>query len=359
MAVKKQSLGSLLVQYGFISGHDLEDTLKLQKETGGRLGEILIEQGKVKQQDIEWLLSQQLDIPFIIVDEKSIDHDFVRTFPRTLLIDNHILPMFEDADNIAVVTDDPFNKDAFTQIEESRGKTVTLSAGSGETIERILERIFDMEGAPELVSQLDTIVARLRHTSFYRLDFVRGPMGLVINAFGFGILRNLFNTDTAYSVEDIRKALNFLNLRYLYSECRASLTSPDFMMSVYPVESVIESSTYPVVLGTFGLGQPQQNPMLTELKVEALDGIYTSSSPVPGYTYFYPSRYDGAIHNAVFTIDSAPAEFVNHYVKLSLPRTCHECHAGGCDACNYLGYVFRDVEGVYSLSDINNFLKEV
>lgn len=359
MAAKKQSLGSLLVQYGFINGHDLEAALKLQKESGRRLGEILIDEGKVKQQDIEWLLSQQLDIPFILVDERSIDHDFVRTFPRELLITNHILPMFEDMDSIAIVTDDPFNKDAFAQIEEARGKRVGLSAGSGEAIERILERIFDKEGAPELVSQLDTIVARLRNTSFYRLDFVRGPMGLSINAFGFGILRNLFNTDTAYGLDDVRKALNFLNLRYLYSEHRAGLTSPDFMVCVYPIEGVIESSTYPMVFGSFGLGLPQHGPMLTALRVEAIEGIYTSDHPVPGYGYFYPARVSDPAQGAVFTIDSAPSDFVNHYVKASLPRACHECHGGGCDSCNFLGYSFRAIEGVYSMSDITNFLKEV
>ena len=58
-----KDIGTLLLEYGLIVEKDLSEGVKLQKETGLRLGEALVQLGKVSMEDIDWVLSKQLDIP--------------------------------------------------------------------------------------------------------------------------------------------------------------------------------------------------------------------------------------------------------------------------------------------------------
>ena len=64
-------LGELLTKANLISQDQLKESLRVQKETGGKLGETLIKLGFVSEEDITECLSQQFGVP-------SIDDVFVR-----------------------------------------------------------------------------------------------------------------------------------------------------------------------------------------------------------------------------------------------------------------------------------------
>ena len=64
----------------------------MQKEFGLRLGETLIKLGKVTKAEIEWVISKQLDIPHIMVEQIELDPVLIGKFPKDLLLDNKILP---------------------------------------------------------------------------------------------------------------------------------------------------------------------------------------------------------------------------------------------------------------------------
>ena len=79
---KWKDLGTLLQEYGLITGNDLEEGLTLQKESGLRLGEALAQLGKISAEDIEWVLSKQLDVPFVIVDDVTVNPDLLYKFQK-------------------------------------------------------------------------------------------------------------------------------------------------------------------------------------------------------------------------------------------------------------------------------------
>jgi hypothetical protein len=352
---KRKTVGSLLVEYGKINKADLEEALNLQKETGKRLGEVLVDSGKISHQDIEWILSKQLDIPFIIVDETSIDTGLLYAFPRDFLLKNRIIPMYETDEEIAVVTDDPFNSDAFATIEQHRGRKVNISGGDSEIIESILKKLLKKEGATELVAVIEGIIARLRETCLYRLDFLDTGAGLTINAFGFGIFRTLHTTDISYGAEDVMKALDAMDLRYLYEY--AENQGGGYLMPVYIIEHTIEPPAWPVVLGSFGLGLPE-GATLTDLRAVGLDDCLTSPSPVKGYPYFFSRGSTEHVKLGIFTMDHAPPDFRNFHVEAHVPMQCPECVGRGCPSCNGLGLFFQELDGMHSYADILKILKE-
>lgn len=354
---KKNTVGSLLLEYGKITDAELKEGLRLQQETGRRLGEILIDMGTITPQDIEWILSKQLDIPFIIVDESSIDKDLLLAFPKDFLQTNRILPMYETDDEIAIVTDDPFNNEAFSTIEKHRKKYINLSAGNGDAIDAILRKAFRKEGSSELISMLQDIIIKLRGTCLYRLDFLDTGEGLMINAYGFGILRNMSELQCSYSRQDIIKSLDALNIKFLYHDMQ-NTEETGFALCIYIIEDILEPTAYPAVLGTFGLGLPD-GVVLTALKSKGLPRTIESDTPLKGYPYLYSRAVEDPVEVAIFTIDNAPIDYKNYYVKASLPSRCAECDGVGCQECSFLGLKFKSVEGVYSYSDIINMLKEV
>ena len=84
-------LGELLTKASLITQDQLKDALKMQKETGGKLGETLIKLGFVSEEDITECLSQQFGVPSINLAHFEIDAGviklaLVRSSPRRTLI---------------------------------------------------------------------------------------------------------------------------------------------------------------------------------------------------------------------------------------------------------------------------------
>lgn len=63
-----QRLGEILIERGKIDGEDLERALELQKERGDKLGKILVDMGLIAQRDMLAALSDQLGIPLVTVE---------------------------------------------------------------------------------------------------------------------------------------------------------------------------------------------------------------------------------------------------------------------------------------------------
>ena len=64
MSDKWKDLGTLLLEFGLLTDNDLEEGIKLQKETGLRLGEALVKLGKTSMEDIDWVPEQAAQYPF-------------------------------------------------------------------------------------------------------------------------------------------------------------------------------------------------------------------------------------------------------------------------------------------------------
>ncbi len=351
----KRTIGSLLVEYGFIGQEELDRALERQREVGGRIGEILVEAGKITRQDIEWILSKQLDIPFIIPEEASLDMDLISRFPRELLLENRILPMHMTDEDIAIATDDPFNTDAFESIgSHAGGKNVVLSAGDGEQIEAILNRIYRLEAVPELVDLLRGLTERIRGTSFYRLDFLLDEHGIDIAVFGSGVLRDIHRSDAGHKAEDILKAFNVLGLQYLYEEFPSGGRQ---MLQVYPLEGGLQVPGYPLVLGEFGLGVPERTAF-TDITAASMPGLFHSNAPVAGYEYLAFRANRTIFQRMIFTIDNVPPEYGRYHVRARIAKQCPSCRSEGCPECRDLGYVPEPLEGILTYEEIMQALNE-
>ena len=82
----KLPLGDLLVRSGIISQDVLRRALRLQEESQDkRLGDILVEMGAVKDDDIINFLGKQLGIPYLDLTTTSIDEQLIKRIPADFL----------------------------------------------------------------------------------------------------------------------------------------------------------------------------------------------------------------------------------------------------------------------------------
>lgn len=77
-ARKKIRIGDLLVKSGIISDGQLQQALESQRQSGMRLGRVLVDAGFVEENKFLSFLAQQLDIPFVDLKQFSFDASLVQ-----------------------------------------------------------------------------------------------------------------------------------------------------------------------------------------------------------------------------------------------------------------------------------------
>lgn len=359
MENEKEPFGKLLKDFKLATDADIVEALALQKDTGQKLGEALVELGKLTNEDIEWVLSKQLNIPFVIVDKNTTDLALLQKFPKDFLMVNRILPMYETDEEVAIATDDPQNTEVFEKIEVKFAKKVIVSAASGDAIDGLLSKLLKQEGSPEAQSILEKQFERLQETCFYRLDIRLSANSISIGAFGFGILKTIYQAelgpDEKFTRDDFFAALDTMGVGFLFEEYGVENGE---MFSIYPMGEEFKPQAAPAVLGAFGLGLPEEDTF-TDVGVSGLDRVHVAQGPVDGYDFIAVRGYDGRSEQIIYTIDSAPAEFRNCYVKAYIPKMCPSCGGSGCQECKHLGLQFSLMDGIYSFNDIMTTLKQV
>jgi general secretion pathway protein E len=108
MTCDPRALGQILLETTSLSEESLQNALKIQQERGGRIGEILINQKLVTEEEVFQALSRQLNIPFWpeIADE-GLDLEMLRTVPINFCKRHTLLPLKSEGEIIRVAVSDP------------------------------------------------------------------------------------------------------------------------------------------------------------------------------------------------------------------------------------------------------------
>ncbi|MCX6128479.1 MAG: ATPase, T2SS/T4P/T4SS family, partial [Proteobacteria bacterium] len=111
-SLQHKTLGQILVEAKSISEKQLADALREQKEAGNsmKLGEVLVANNFVSEDDMLRALALQLDLPYYDrLPINDIDPMLVDNIPIQFCRDNKILPIARDDFNVTVVVADPLN----------------------------------------------------------------------------------------------------------------------------------------------------------------------------------------------------------------------------------------------------------
>ncbi len=137
-----QKLGEILVHYKIITPEQLEEGLKIQKNKEKRIGEILIDLGRVTQDEINWVLGKQLDLPYVQVNIGNIDIQFSKNISENTLRKYKALPIMELNDELVIAMADPTDEEAIKVIKEITKRKLKYVLASFKNINETINQIF-------------------------------------------------------------------------------------------------------------------------------------------------------------------------------------------------------------------------
>lgn len=78
--IQDRSIGAILIDSGKLSINDVEQILRLQKDSGHRFGDAAVELGLLAQSDIQHALSNQYDYPYLLKSDESVSDALVAAY---------------------------------------------------------------------------------------------------------------------------------------------------------------------------------------------------------------------------------------------------------------------------------------
>ena len=88
-----KKIGEILIESGKVSERDIERAMLAQREMGERIGQVLVKLGLVSELDMTQALSQQLDIPLLLAADYPEEPIEVPEVSPDFLFSNHVVPV--------------------------------------------------------------------------------------------------------------------------------------------------------------------------------------------------------------------------------------------------------------------------
>jgi len=148
--IKKGSLGGILSACNIINEGDITAALEEQGRSGARFGEALITLGIVTQEDIDWALSNQLDLPYIRLKVDMIDPDAIRLVPAEIARKFNLIPLIKAGGELSIAISDPLNSAAIAAVEQQTGCQVNISVALIREIREMIEACYGSSGHERL-----------------------------------------------------------------------------------------------------------------------------------------------------------------------------------------------------------------
>ncbi|MAE60050.1 MAG: type II secretion system protein GspE [Planctomycetaceae bacterium] len=120
----RAKLGEILVDQGRLTRIDLDDSLSDQQQSGDRLGQILLRKGRIGHADLVQALAQQASVPTVDLEHQHVAGTALSCVPPELAIKHKVLPFSMDNGSLSVAMSDPFDRAALDAVRTLSGRRV-------------------------------------------------------------------------------------------------------------------------------------------------------------------------------------------------------------------------------------------
>ena len=140
-------LGDLLVAEGLVKQEELQRALAEQKGTTEKLGSVLVRLKLVNEEQLTGFLSRQYGIPSITLSQLDIDPGILRLVPPQIAKKYEVLPVKRAANTLTLAMADPTNVFALDDVSFMTNLQVLPVVASQAAIRRAIERNYENQGA--------------------------------------------------------------------------------------------------------------------------------------------------------------------------------------------------------------------
>ncbi|HAJ78927.1 MAG TPA: secretion system protein E [Fibrobacteres bacterium] len=153
---QKKRIGEVLIDQGLINEDQLSLGLEEQKRTKLQLGKCLIKLGFISEDKLVDILSAQLDIQHVLLDNFNFNKTLVQLIPEDMARRYKVIPLFEKDGILTVAMADPTNLRTADHLKFKTGKEIEAVIATEKNISAAIERNYStgMEQMNELLGSV-------------------------------------------------------------------------------------------------------------------------------------------------------------------------------------------------------------
>ncbi len=157
----RRLLGQILRDSGVIHEGMIQEALAVQRDKGGRIGEILMAQGHIQRSDLAKALAAQAGLDFVDLNVEVPTAEAVKKLDATTARTYAVLPVKLTGNSLLVAIADPLNASVLSDVAFITGTEVVGAIAEEQQVEQCLQRFFPEVKAPAK-QQMKALVAELQ-----------------------------------------------------------------------------------------------------------------------------------------------------------------------------------------------------
>ncbi|OFX15807.1 MAG: hypothetical protein A2Z18_10745 [Armatimonadetes bacterium RBG_16_58_9] len=162
----KTRMGDMLVTAGVLTEKQLQWALEKQKTSFKRLGEVLVDESLVSEDDIAEARALQMEIPYVQIDDFPISGEVTAMVPESLARTYALVPVSAHGDKLAVAMSNPMDVEAIDAVQRSCKKRVEPLLASESRIHATIDAIYGSVGTGDIAASIEEAVGGIEFQSF-------------------------------------------------------------------------------------------------------------------------------------------------------------------------------------------------
>jgi len=159
--------GQLLVANRMITAEQLARAAAAQPGSGKRLGQVLVDQGALSEDDLAWALSNQLGYPYVFLTPEIIDAEAVGLLSEEFLRDRRVLPIVKFGQEMTLAMADPTDQRTVDDVASQTGMTVKRALALASNISETQDHLFSRHRAERHAPTLPVAATEAQYLQFH------------------------------------------------------------------------------------------------------------------------------------------------------------------------------------------------
>ncbi len=135
----KKKLGEILVEQNLLTAEQVQDTLRMQHQTGLMFGETLVQNKLITEEKIVAVLVAQFGIPYIKPSNYKIPAELLEIFEPQMMRKFQFVPMDSIGNVLVIAIAGLLSEDVFKEIETQTGCSLQVYLTKMSEIEAVLK----------------------------------------------------------------------------------------------------------------------------------------------------------------------------------------------------------------------------
>ncbi|MFA5147510.1 MAG: hypothetical protein WC491_00120 [Candidatus Omnitrophota bacterium] len=137
-----KTIGQLLLEKGVIKQAQLDEALKVQKEKGGLLGQILAGLGYVTEEQIAQAITVQYGFPYLPLSNYDMDEAAIKMVPENVARQYCLIPIDKIGNTVTIAMADPLNTQAIEDIELVTSCSIQIFVSTATDIKQCVDKFY-------------------------------------------------------------------------------------------------------------------------------------------------------------------------------------------------------------------------